>query len=59
MAETKNTLFDPIRWWKWARKHPGTLLLGAVLLTVLVLPQATTKRPPSPDLDADETPLFI
>ena len=49
----------PLRWWRWARKHPGALFLGAVVLAVLVAPHPWGKSRPAVDLDADETPLFI
>jgi hypothetical protein len=50
---------EPRRWWRWARKHPGTLLLGAMVLTVLLVPHPWAKHRPAADTDADETPLFI
>jgi hypothetical protein len=49
----------PPRWWRWARKHPGALLLGAVVLAVLLGPHPWAKHPPAAERDADETPLFI
>jgi hypothetical protein len=51
--------FEPSRWWGWARKHPGTLLLGAVVLAALLAPPAWARQQPVADTDADETPLFI
>jgi hypothetical protein len=50
--------FEPSRWWRWARKHPGALLLGAVVLTALLAPP-WGKQQPLADTDSDETPLFI
>lgn len=55
-------LFDrskPPRWWRWARKHPGTLLLGAMVLAVLLAPRPWAEHRAPADKDADETPLFI
>lgn len=51
--------FEPRRWWRWARQHPGTMLLGAMVLAVLVVPYPWGKGRPAADLEADETPLFI
>jgi len=51
--------FEPLHWWRWARKHPGTLLLGAVVLAALVAPPLWTRQQPVVDTDPDETPLFI
>ncbi len=51
--------FEASRWWRWARKHPGTLLLGAMVLAVLLAPHPRAKQQPTADTDADETPLFI
>ncbi len=50
---------EPPRWWRWARQHPGTLLLGAMVLAVLLAPHPRAKNQPAADMDADETPLFI
>jgi len=47
------------RWWRWARQHPGTLLLGAVVLAALLVPHPWTKHRPAAEADVDETPLFI
>jgi hypothetical protein len=57
----RKTLWDdsaPSRWWRWARKHPGTLLLGAVVLAAVLAPRSWARQPIA-DTDADETPLFI
>jgi len=50
---------EPPRWWRWVRQHPGTLLLGAMVLAVLLLPHPWTEHQAAADSDADETPLFI
>jgi hypothetical protein len=50
--------FEPARWWRWARRHPGTLLVGAVVLAALLAPPWARQQPVA-DTDADETPLFI
>ena len=47
------------RWWCWALKHPGALLLGGIVLAVLLAPRPWPEHPPAADRDADETPLFI
>lgn len=61
MVNSKTLLgeIEPPRWWRWARQHPGTLLLGAMVLAVLLVPHPWTKHRPAADTDADETPLFI
>ena len=51
--------FEPSRWWRWALKHPGTLLLGAMVLAALVAPSSWARQQPVADTDPDETPLFI
>jgi hypothetical protein len=51
--------FEPSRWWRWARKHPGTLLLGAVVLAALLAPPRWARQETVADTDPDETPLFI
>jgi hypothetical protein len=50
---------EPSRWWRWARRHPGTLLLGAAVLAALLAPPRWAGKQPVVDTDKDETPLFI
>jgi hypothetical protein len=61
MFDAKTLLdgLEPSRWWRWAREHPGTLLLGAMVLAALVAPPSWTRQQPVADTDPDETPLFI
>ena len=48
------------RLWNWARRHPGTLALGAAVLAAALLTSHPKKSSqPSVDAEADETPLFI
>ena len=47
------------RWWRWARQHPGTVLLGAMVLAALLVPHPWTRQRAAADTDPDETPLFI
>ena len=49
----------PSRLWKWAWQHPGTVMVGAMLLAALLVPRPHVKNQPPIDIDADETPLFI
>ena len=51
--------FEPSRWWRWAREHPGTLLLAAMVLAAVLAPRPWGRQQPVADTDADETPLFI
>jgi len=51
--------FEPSRWWRWARDHPGTLFLGAMVLTALLALPPWARQKPVADTDPDETPLFI
>jgi len=51
--------FKPSRWWRWALKHPGTLLLGAMVLAALLAPPPWARQEPVADTHPDETPLFI
>ncbi len=50
---------EPPRWWRWARQHPGALLLAGIVLVALLAPHPRAKNGPPADMDADETPLFI
>jgi hypothetical protein len=61
MSNRKRLLggFELSRCWRWARKHPGALLLGAVILAALIAPPPWPRQQPVADTDADETPLFI
>ena len=47
------------RLWKWTREHPGTVMMGALLLAALVFPHSKSTQVPAPDSDTDEAPLFI
>jgi len=58
----RKTLWDelaPSRWWRWARTHPGTLLLAGMVLAAVLAPRPWARQQPIADTDADETPLFI
>ncbi len=57
--EAHSKWFTPGRLWKWACQHPGTVMVGAMLLAALLVPRPHGKNRPPVDLDPDETPLFI
>lgn len=56
---TDSAWFRADRLWQWARQHPGTVMVGALLLAFLLVPHSQAKNRPIADFDADETPLFI
>jgi hypothetical protein len=43
----------------WAQQHPGTLVVGALLVAALLTAPAARKSPPQIDLAAEDVPLFI
>lgn len=45
--------------WVWAQHHPGTLVVGALLVAALLAAPALRKSPPQADLAAEDVPLFI
>ena len=45
--------------WVWAQHHPGTLVVGALLVAALLAAPAVRKNPPQVDLAAEDVPLFI
>jgi len=50
---------QPSRWRNWARRHPGVLLLGAVAVVVLALPEPARLHDVERDPGGEEVPLFI
>ena len=47
------------RWFAWAGRHPGVILLGAVAVAVLAIPKPTRKHNVESDSAGEEVPLFI
>ncbi len=43
----------------WARHHPGTLVVGALVVAALLTAPAVRKSLPQADLAAEDVPLFI
>jgi len=43
----------------WAQHHPGTLMVGALVVATLLAAPAVRKSPPHADSAAEDVPLFI
>jgi len=43
----------------WAQHHPGTLVVGALLVAALLAAPAARKSAPQVDVSAEDVPLFI
>ncbi|HUU13843.1 MAG TPA: hypothetical protein VM182_09045 [Terriglobia bacterium] len=43
----------------WAQHHPGTLVVGALVVATLLAAPAVRKSPPHTDSAAEDVPLFI
>jgi hypothetical protein len=46
-------------WFNWAGRHPGVVLLGALVMAILALPKSPRTGDIEPDLGDEEVPLFI
>jgi hypothetical protein len=47
------------RWFGWAGRHPGVVLLGTMLVVVLALPKPSRSRDVERDTTGEEVPLFV
>jgi hypothetical protein len=46
-------------WLDWAGRHPGLLLLGTLVVTVLAFSESTGPEDSELDASGEEVPLFI
>ena len=46
-------------WLGWASRHPGVVLLGAMLVVALALPKPIRIRDVERDTTGEEVPLFV
>lgn len=56
------TAFDwltPGRIWGWACDHPGTIVLGALLVSALLAPLTCSPNDAACESDVDEAHLFV
>lgn len=56
-GKTFNNTLGPL--WAWAQRHPGTLVVGALLVAALLAAPAARKGAPQVDVSAEDVPLFI
>ncbi|HMD85552.1 MAG TPA: hypothetical protein VKO18_12735 [Terriglobia bacterium] len=46
-------------WFNWAERHPGVVLLGALVMAILALPRSPKTEDIEDDTSGEEVPLFI
>jgi hypothetical protein len=46
-------------WFNWAERHPGVVLLGALVMAILALPKSPRSEDIERDTTGEEVPLFI
>jgi hypothetical protein len=46
-------------WFDWAERHLGVVLLGALVMAILTLPNSPPPEDTDRDTSGDEVPLFI
>jgi hypothetical protein len=46
-------------WFNWAERHPGVVLLGALVMGILALQKAPRSEDIERDTTGEEVPLFI
>jgi hypothetical protein len=47
------------RWFKWAERHPGVVLLSALAMAILALQKSPRTEDIESDASGEEVPLFI
>ena len=46
-------------WFNWAERHPGVVLLGALVMAILALQKSPRTEDFERDTSGEEVPLFI
>jgi hypothetical protein len=46
-------------WFGWAGRHPGVVLLGAVIMAIIAIPDPPSVHEVEDDSTGEEVPLFI
>ena len=46
-------------WFNWAGRHPGVVLLGALVMAIMALQKPPCKKDIEHDSGGEEVPLFI
>jgi hypothetical protein len=58
-GEAAMQLERPTGWFNWAKRHPGVVLLGALLMAILALPKSPRIEDIELDTSVEDVPLFI
>jgi hypothetical protein len=48
-----------MEWLRWAERHPGIMLMGALVVTIVALRMPSKTRDTDRDISGEEVPLFI
>lgn len=48
-----------MEWFKWAERHPGIMLMGALVVTIVALRMPSKTPDTDRDISGEEVPLFI
>jgi hypothetical protein len=59
---TGKAVFDLCKlngWINWVGRHPGIVLLGALVMTILTVQESPGTKDPEDDSSDEEVPLFI
>jgi len=48
-----------MEWFRWAERHPGVMLMGALVVALMALRMPSKTRDTDRDISGEEVPLFI
>jgi hypothetical protein len=48
-----------MEWMRWAERHPGIMLMGALVVALMALRMPSKIRDTDRDISGEEVPLFI
>lgn len=48
-----------MEWMRWAERHPGVMLMGALVVAIVALRMPSKTRDTDRDISGEEVPLFI